>query len=85
MLLKAMRCKYKVCHANTLDGTKCMSCVGPKGTNTKNCSVCWQHKLQCQVKKLSANSKPHATDQSGKSKGKSKGAGCDCKTLHIKT
>ena len=46
-----MRCKHKVCHANTLDGTKCMSCVGPKGTNTKKCSVCWQHKVQCQIKK----------------------------------
>ena len=80
-----MRCKHKVCHANTLDGTKCMSCVGPKGTNTKKCSVCWQHKVQCQVKKMSANSKPHATDQSCKAKVRRKGAGCDCKTLHIKT
>ena len=79
-----MRCKHKVCHANTLDGTKCMSCVGPKGTNTKKCSVCWQHKVQCQVKKMSANSKPHATDQSCKGKVRRKGAGCDC-TLHIKT
>ena len=47
-----MRCKFKVCNAKTLDHTKCLNCVGPKGV--KSCPVCWQHKTQCAMRNKKA-------------------------------
>ena len=50
-MVKVMRCKHKVCHAKTLDGTKCMSCVGPKGTNTKNAAFAGSTRSNVRLKK----------------------------------